>query len=95
VVLGRTVVLSASSECLNTGICSFHLVSARKNRVVGWCKGEPLFVVMQVGACVTEVGASIQLVLEHSGSWCFLLVGARKTREFMLSTSCILLKKRL
>jgi hypothetical protein len=53
VVLGRTVVLRVSSGCLNTGSCSFHLVAARKTRVVGWCKGEPLFSVIQVGARVT------------------------------------------
>jgi hypothetical protein len=74
VVLGRTVVLSASSECLNTWICSLHLVLVRKNRVVGWCKGEPLFVVMQVGACVT-------------GSWCFHPVGAGTLRELVLPSS--------
>jgi hypothetical protein len=57
-VLGRTVVLRVSSGFLNTGSCSFHLVAARKTRVAGWCKGELLFSVIQVGACVT-------------GSWCF------------------------
>jgi hypothetical protein len=84
-VLGRTGVLRVSSGCLNIGSCSFHLVAARKTRVAGWCKGELLFFVIQVGAC-----ASIQLVLEHSGSWCFLLVGARETRELVHSTSCCL-----
>jgi hypothetical protein len=54
VVLWRTVVLRVSSGCLNTGSCSFHLVAARKNRVVGWCKGELLFFVVQVGAYVTR-----------------------------------------
>jgi hypothetical protein len=39
---------------------------------------------------IQEVGASIQLVLEYSGSWCFLLVGARENRELVLSTSCSL-----
>jgi hypothetical protein len=57
-VLGRTVVLRGSSGCLNTGSCSFHLVAARETRVAGWCKGELLFSVLQVGACVT-------------GSWCW------------------------
>ena len=76
-VLGRTVVLGVSSGCLNTRNCSFHLVAARKTRVVGWCKGEPLFSVIQVGACVTR-------------SWCFHLVGAGKIRELVLSTSCSL-----
>jgi hypothetical protein len=50
VVLGRTVFLRVSSGCLNTGSCSFHLVATRKTRVVGWCKGELLFSVIQVGA---------------------------------------------
>jgi hypothetical protein len=62
VVLGRTVVLRVSSGCLNTRSCSFHLVAARKTRVVGWCKGEQLFSVIQVGACVT-------------GSWCWNIQG--------------------
>jgi hypothetical protein len=52
-VLGRTGVLRGSSGCLNTGSCSFNLVAARKARVAGWCKGELLFFVIQVGACVT------------------------------------------
>jgi hypothetical protein len=43
---------------------------------------------------IKEVGASIQLVLEYSGSWCFLLVGARKTRELVLSTKLQLVKHR-
>ena len=56
-VLGRIFVLKGSSGGLNTGSCSFHLVVARKTRVVGWCKGELLFSVIHVGAFVT-------------GSWC-------------------------
>jgi hypothetical protein len=46
VVLGRIVVLRVSSGFLNIGICSFHLVAAKKTRVVGWCKGEPLLFVI-------------------------------------------------
>jgi hypothetical protein len=57
-VVGRTVFLIFSSGCLNTESCSFHLDAARKTRVAGWCKGELLFSVIQVGACVT-------------GSWCW------------------------
>ena len=53
VVLGRTIVLRGSSGCFNMGSCSFHLVATRKTRVAGWCKGEHLFSVIQVGACVT------------------------------------------
>jgi hypothetical protein len=67
-VLGRTVVLRGSSGCLNTRSWSFHLVVARKTRVAGWCKGELLFFVLQVGTCMI-------------GSWCFHPVGARETRE--------------
>jgi hypothetical protein len=74
-VLGRTVVLRGSSGCLNTRSCSFHLVAARKTRVAGWCKGEHCSLFIQVGACVENW----KLVLEHLGSWCFLLVGARET----------------
>jgi hypothetical protein len=74
VVLGRTVVLRVSSGCLNIGSCSFHLVAARKTRVVGWCKGEPLFSIIQVGACVI-------------GSWCFHPVGAGTLRELVLPSS--------
>ena len=37
-MLKRTIVLIGSSESLNTGSCSFHLVAARETRVVGWCK---------------------------------------------------------
>jgi hypothetical protein len=70
-VLGRTVFLTVSSGCLNTGSCSFHLVAARKTRVVRWCKGEPLFSAMQAGACV-------------NGSWCFHRVGVRTLRELVL-----------
>jgi hypothetical protein len=66
-VLGRTVVLIGSSGCLNTGSCSFHLVTARETRVAGWCKGELLFSVIQVGACMI-------------GSWCFHPVGAGNTQ---------------
>jgi hypothetical protein len=74
-VLGRIVVLKVSSGCLNTGSCSFHLVAARKkNRVAGWCKGELLFFVIKVGACVT-------------GSWCFHPVGAGTLRELVLPSS--------
>jgi hypothetical protein len=73
-VLGRIVVLRGSSGCLNTGSCSFHLVAARETRVAGWCKGELLFSVLQVGACVT-------------GSWCFHLVGAGTLMELLLPSS--------
>jgi hypothetical protein len=73
-VLGRTVVLRGSSGCLNTRSCSFHLVAARKTRVAGWCKGEQLFSVIQVGPYVT-------------GSWCFHLVGAGTLRELLLPSS--------
>jgi hypothetical protein len=74
VVLGRTVVLIVSSGCLNTGSCSFHLVASKKTRVVGWCRGEPLFSVIQVGDCVI-------------GSWCFHPVGAGTLRELVLPSS--------
>jgi hypothetical protein len=89
-VLGRTVVLRVSSGCLKTRSCSFHLVAARKTRVAGWCKGELLFSVIQVGVCVTGSWFFHPVVLEHSRSWCFLLVGARETRELVLSASCCL-----
>jgi hypothetical protein len=69
--LGRTIVLRVSCGCLNRGSCSFHLVAARKTRVLGWCKGEPLFSVIQVGAYVT-------------GSWCFHPVGAGTLGELVL-----------
>ena len=74
VVLGRTVVLRGSSECLNTGCCSFHLVATRKSRVAGWCKGELLFSIIRVGACVTR-------------SWCFHSIGAETLRELVLPSS--------
>jgi hypothetical protein len=66
-VLGRTIFLRGSSGCLNTGSCSFHLVAARETRVAGWRKGELLFSVIQVGACMI-------------GSWCFHPVGAGNTQ---------------
>jgi hypothetical protein len=74
-VLGRIFVLIGSSGFLNTGSCSFHLVAARETRVAGWCKGELLFSIIQVGACMIGVGAS-KLVLETlrelvlPSSWC-------------------------
>ena len=75
-MLGRTVVLEVSSGCLNTGICSFHLVAAIKTRVAGWRKGELFFSVIQVGAHVTR-------------SWCFHPVGVGTLRELVLpSTGC-------
>jgi hypothetical protein len=74
VVPGRTIVLRVSTGFLNTGSCSFHLVAARKTRVVGWCKGELLFSVLQVGACVTR-------------SWCFHPIGAGKLKELVLPSS--------
>jgi hypothetical protein len=66
-VLGRTVVLRGLSGCLNIGSCSFHLVVARETREAGWCKGELLFSVILVGACMIR-------------SWCFHPVGARNTQ---------------
>jgi hypothetical protein len=74
VVLGRTVVLRVLSVCLNTRSFSFHMVASRKTKVVGWCKGEPLFSIIQVGSYVT-------------GSWCFHPVGAGKLRELVLPSS--------
>jgi hypothetical protein len=74
VVLGRTVFLIFSIGWLNTGSCSFHQVASRKTRVVGWCKGEPLFSVIQFGACVT-------------GSWCFHPVGAGTLKKLVLPSS--------
>jgi hypothetical protein len=68
-VLGRIVVLIGSSGFLNTGSCSFHLVAARETRVAGWCKGELLFYVIQVG-CLYDW----KLVLPSS--WCWNTVGA-------------------
>ena len=73
-MLRRIVFLRGSSGCLNTGSCSFHLVVSKKTRVVGWCKGEILFSVIQVGACVT-------------GSWFFHPFGARTLRELVLPAS--------
>jgi hypothetical protein len=73
-VLGRTVVLRSSSGCLNKGGSSFHLVAARETRVAGWCKGEQLFSVIQVGARVT-------------GSRCFHPVGVGILRELVLPSS--------
>jgi hypothetical protein len=61
-VLGRTVVLRRSSGCLNTWSCNFLLVAARETKVAGWCKGEQVFSVIQVVACVT-------------GSWCWNIRG--------------------
>ena len=73
-VLRRIVVLIVSSGCLNTRSCSFHLVAARKTKVVGWCKGELLLSVIQVGAYV-------------NGSWCFHTVGVRPLRVLVLPSS--------
>ena len=73
-MLGRTIVLRGSSGSLNTGSCSFHLVAARETMTAGWCKGEQVFSVIQVGACVT-------------GSWFFHLVGAGTYRELVLPSS--------
>jgi hypothetical protein len=66
--------LEVSSGCLNTGICSFHLVASIKTRVVGRCKGELFFFVIQVGACVTE-------------SWCFHPVGVGTLGELVPPSS--------
>ena len=73
-MLERTVVLRGSSGSLNTRSCSSHLVATRENRVAGWCKGELLFSVIQVGVCMI-------------GSWYFHLVGARESRELVLPSS--------
>jgi hypothetical protein len=35
-----------------------------------------------------------KLVLEHLGSWCFLLVGVRETRDLVLSNKLELVKQR-
>ena len=92
-MLGRTIVFIGSSGCLNIGSCSFHLVAARETRVAGWCKGELLFSVIQVGACMIgswyfhSVGAGTLGEFVLPTSWCFLLVGARETKELVLSTS--------
>jgi hypothetical protein len=50
------------------------MVVARKTKVLGWCKGELLFSVIQDGACVT-------------GSWCFHPVGVGTLRELVLPYS--------
>ena len=73
-MLGRTIVLRVSSGSLNTRSCSFHLVAARETRVAGWYKGEQVFSVIQVGACVT-------------GSWCFHPVGAGTFKKLVLPSS--------
>jgi hypothetical protein len=82
VVLWMIVFLRVSSGCLNIGSCIFHLVAARKTRVVGWCKGELLFFVIHFGACVT-------------GSWSFHLVGDGILRELVLPSSGCPLNKLL
>ena len=73
-MLGRIVVIKFSIENLNTGSCSFHLVAARETRVAGWCRGEQVFSVIQVGACVTR-------------SWCFHSVGSGTLGELVLPSS--------
>ena len=73
-MLGRNFVLRGSSESLNTGSCSFHLVATRETRVVGWCKGEQVLSFIQVGASVT-------------GSWCFHPVGVGTLRKLLLRSS--------
>jgi hypothetical protein len=73
-VLRRIGVLRVSSGCLNTRICSFHMVAARKIRVAGCCKGELLFCVIQVSACVTR-------------SWCFHPIGAGTLMDLVLPSS--------
>jgi hypothetical protein len=45
-VLGSTILLRVSSGFLSIGSCRFHLVAARKTRVVERCKGELLFFVI-------------------------------------------------
>ena len=107
-MLGRTVVLRSSSGGLTTGSCSFHLAVARETRVArvvlgrtcvlcysGWslCNWK---LVLPSSWCwnIQEVGASIQLVLEYSGSWCFLLVGARETIDLVLSNKLHLVRQR-
>jgi hypothetical protein len=70
-VLGRTVFLRSSSGFLNIGSCSFHLVAARETRVAGWCKGELLFSIIQVGVC-------------GLGKLAFHPVGAGTLRELVL-----------
>jgi hypothetical protein len=72
----RNTLMQEYQNSDETGSCIFHLVAARKTRVVGWCKGEPLFSIIQVGSCVT-------------GSWCFHPVGAGTLKELVLpSTGC-------
>jgi hypothetical protein len=83
-VLGRTVVLRGSSENLNRGSCSFHLVATRETRVAGWCKGEQVFSAIQVGACVT---GSWWFRLVGAGTLSFHLVGAGTLRELVLPSS--------
>ena len=73
-MLGRTVVFIGSSGFLNTWSCNFHLVAAKETRVAGWCKGELLFSIIQVGARVIRI-------------WCFHLVGAGTLRELVLPSS--------
>jgi hypothetical protein len=73
-VRGRIGVLRVSSGCLNKGSCSFHLVASKKTRVDGWCKGELLFSVIQVGARVT-------------GSWSFHPIGVGTLRKLVLPSS--------
>jgi hypothetical protein len=65
-VLGRTGVLRVSSGCLNIGSCIFHLVAAKKTRVVGWCKGE---ILCYTGRCLCDW----KLVLPSS--WCWDIKG--------------------
>jgi hypothetical protein len=69
-----------------TGSWCFHPVGAGTFRKLvlpsSWCWN------------IQEVGASIQLVLEYLGSLCFLLVGARETRELELSNKLQLVKQR-
>jgi hypothetical protein len=86
-VLGRIVFLRGSSGCLNIGSCSFHLVAARKTRVAGWCKGELLFSVLQVGACMIGSWCFHPVDAGTPRSWCFPLVGARETRDLVLPSS--------
>jgi hypothetical protein len=108
-VLRRTVVLRGSSGFLNTRSCSFHLFAARETRVGGRVVLGRTSVLCYTGwsLCnwklglpsswcwnIQEVGASIQLVLEYSRSWFFLLVGARETRELVLSNKLHLVKQR-
>jgi hypothetical protein len=50
------------------------MVAAIEIWVAGLCKGEQVFSVIQVGACVTE-------------SWCFHPVGVGTLRELVLPSS--------